>query len=455
MAQRGRKTTLKERIEIGERWETGQTDPELATAMGISVWTMRKWRRKYQRDGRSGLVSRMGRPATGALGQFPLELRDAVSEMREGNPGWGPLTLLTELGEDEYFKHLKLPSRSRVAAYLNEKGFTGKYERHSQLPQPRARTPQRAHEEWEMDAKGVIRLPPLGCVSIINISDLFSRLREVPLGKVDSFPCLNSSHPSTLDYQLVLRRAFMRYGLPERISLDRDSVFSPKGTCRYDNTCASPYPTIVHLWLIALGIEVRFIEKPPPEEHSVIERGHQTVTRQAVTGQVFADGLAFQHHLSDRLDFLNQRFPSRSLGGRAPLQAYPEAQHSGRPYRPEWEQALLDMQRVYTYLAQGRWFRRTSSPGQFSLGAHRYGVGKNLGDQTLEITFDPQSCELKCLSEDGRQEMRLPARGLTKFDLMGELGPLVALPAYQLALPFSPSAWREMTLCTTLTGMTL
>jgi transposase len=442
MAQRGRRTTLKERVEIGERWEAGQTDPEIATATGISVWTVRKWRRKYQQDGRSGLVSRIGRPATGALGQFPLELRDAVCGMRKSNPGWGPLTILTELGEDEYFKHFKLPSRSRVAAFLNEKGFTGKYERHTQLPQPQARTPQRAHEEWEMDAKGVMKVPGLGRVSIINISDLFSRL------KVDSFPCLNSSHPNTLDYQLVLRRAFMYYGLPERISLDRDSVF-------YDNACASPYPTTLHLWLIALGTEVRFIEKPPPEEHSVIERTHQTVTHQAVTSQPFADGLAFQHHLSARLDFLNQHFPSRSLGGRPPLQAYPEAKHSGRPYRPEWEQALLDMPRVYAYLALGRWFRRTSSPGQFSLGAHRYGVGKNLADQTLEITFDPQTCELKCLSEDGRQKIQLDARGLTKSDLMGELGPLVALPAYQLALPFSPSAWREMMLCATLTGTTL
>ncbi len=334
MAQPGRRTTLKERIEMGERWEAGQTDPQIATATGISVWTVRKWRRKYQREGRSGLVSRIGRPATGAPGQFPLELREAVREMRTANPGWGPLTLLTELGADEYFKHFKLPSRSRVAAFLKEKGLAGKYERHSHLPQPQARTPQRAHEEWEMDAKGVMKLAGLGCVSIINISDLFSHLREVPLGKVDSFPCLNRSHPNTLDYQLVLRRAFLRYGLPERISLDRDSVF-------YDNTCTSPYPTILHLWLVALGIEVRFIEQPPPEEHSVIERSHQTVTQQAVTGQVFAEGLAFQHHLSDRLAFLNQRYPSRSLGGQAPLQAHPEAQHSGRPYRPEEKEREL------------------------------------------------------------------------------------------------------------------
>jgi hypothetical protein len=47
------------------------------------------------------------------------------------------------------------------------------------------------------------------------------------------------------------------------------------------------------------------------------------------------------------------------------------------------------------------------------------------------------------------------ARGLTKSDLMDELGPLMALPAYQLALPFSLSAWRETMLCTPLTGTTL
>ena len=442
MAQRGRRTTLEERIEISERWEADQTDPEIAAAMGLSVWTVRKWRREYQREGRLGLASRMGRPPTGALGQFPFEIRDAVREMRENHSGWGPLTIRTELEDDLRFAGMRLPSRSRIAAFLNQEGFTRKYERHSELPQTQAEDPQRAHEEWEVDAQGVIEVSALGSASIINIGDLFSRL------KVDSFPCLDTSHPSTLDYQSVLRRAFMRYGLPERISLDHDSVF-------YDNACASPYPTTLHLWLTALGIEVRFIEKKPPAEHSVIERTHQTVAQQAITGQAFADGPALQKSLSDRLDFLNLRFPSRSLGGQSPLVAYPEARHSGRPYRPEWEEAMLDMQRVYDYLAQGRWFRRTSSQGQFSLGTHRYGVGKNLSDQTLEITFDPQTCELKCLSKDGSQEIHLPAQGLTKADLIGELGPLIALPAYQLALPFSRSTWRQIMLCNDLTGMTL
>jgi transposase-like protein len=442
MVQRGRETTFEERMEIGERWEGGQTDPEIAAAMGRPVPTVRKWRRKYQREGRSGLVSRMGRPATGALGQFPLEMRDAVREMREGCPGWGPLTIRTELEDDRRFDGMRLPSRSRIAAFLKQEDLTRKYERHSELPQPQAAEPERAHEEWEVDAQGVIQVPDLGSVSIININDLFSRL------KVDSLPCLDTSHPNTLDYQGVLRRAFLRYGLPERVSLDHDSVF-------YDNASASPYPTTLHLWLIALGVDVRFIEQKPPAEHSVIERAHQTINQQAVAGQAFADASALQHSLSDRLDFLNLRFPSRSLGGQPPLVACPEAQHSGRPYRLEWEEEMLDIQRAYAYLAKGRWFRRTSSQGQFSLGSHRYNVGKDLGDQTLEITFDSQTHHLKCLSEDGSQEISLALQGLNSAALMGELSPLCVLPAYQLALPFSRSAWREIMMCNDLTGTTL
>jgi hypothetical protein len=36
--------------------------------------------------------------------------------------------------------------------------------------------------------------------------------------------------------------------------------------------------------------------------------------------------------------------------------------------------------------------------------------------------------------------------------LVERLSPLVTLPAYQLALPFSPSTWREMSSANALTG---
>ena len=439
MAQKGQTTTFEERIEIGERWVSGQSDSEIAAGMMRSVWTVRKWRRKYQRVGRSGLVGRIGRPPTGALGQFSPVIRQAIAEMRAANPGWGPVSIRTEIKDDPRYSKERIPSRSRIAAYLHQKDLTRQYERHSELHQPEAVKPERAHEIWEVDAQGVIKVPGLGSVSIINVKDLFSRLN------VDSYPCLNTSHPNRFDYQLILRRAFVNWGLPEQISLDHDSDF-------YDNASASPYPTVLHLWLIALGIEVYFIKKKPPVEHSVIERSHQTVGQQAIAGQSFSDSLDLHKRLSDRLDFLNRRYPSLALGGQAPLGACPEARYTQRPYRLEWEEEMLDMQRVYDYLAKGRWFRLTSIRGQFYLGAYRYNARSLLSKQTLEISFDPQTRELVCLSEDGTQTIRFLCQGLSKADLMGELISLVTLPAYQLELPLSRSTWREIMLCDFLTG---
>jgi hypothetical protein len=38
---------------------------------------------------------------------------------------------------------------------------------------------------------------------------------------------------------------------------------------------------------------------------------------------------------------LNAHIPCRTLGAQAPLQADPQAGHSGRFYQPEWESELL------------------------------------------------------------------------------------------------------------------
>ena len=87
--------------------------------------------------------------------------------------------------------------------------------------------------------------------------------------------------------------------------------------------------------------------------------------------------------------------PSSVLQGRAPLQAYPEASHSGRFYRPEWEADMLDLARVFAYLAQCRWFRRIRANGRLDLGGYDYYLGTTRSNQMLEVRFDAeQGCFL-------------------------------------------------------------
>jgi transposase InsO family protein len=441
MAPRGQQTTLQQRVAILEQATARRTDPEIAASLGLAVATVRKWRRIGQRQGRTGLASTMGRPATGALGTLPVPLREAIRRMRQGHPGWGPATILAELQRDPAWADQPLPSRARVAAFLREAKLTRCYQKQRPLPQPAPSDPALPHDEWQLDAQGVTTVTGIGSVCLINIGDVVSRL------KIESGPIVTRIQPATDDYVLMLRRAFTNYGLPRSISFDHGSVF-------FDNTTASPFPTRLHLWLIALGIDVIFTRKRQPTDHALIERTHQTMTWQALLGQTWSDQAVLWSGLDQRREVLNTILPTRALG-QPPLAAYPTASHSGRSYRPEWEAELLDLRRVGAYLAGGEWFRQTNPHGQWSLGSYWYNLGRQFARREVAITFDQQTWEWICRPPGTEQPFRFAVKGLTKEALMGDLAQVLALPAYQLALPFTREAWRQLELVRCMADTTL
>ncbi len=219
--------------------------------------------------------------------------------------------------------------------------------------------------------------------------------------------------------------------MPEQISLDHDSAF-------YENKSVSPFPSVIHLWLVGLGVQVRFIQQRPPVEHARIERHHQTIAKQAFEGrQTFADVSALQRSLQARMLFLNLEYPTRSLDGQPPFQAFPQARHSGRIYSPDSEEQLLQMQRIYEYLRRGRWFRHICAGGTFSLGGYGYNATRRFAGQTLEITFNDTTRKLVCLPEQETATFQVDIQGLTKAVLMGNSLALPSYGAYQLALPLA------------------
>ena len=158
--------------------------------------------------------------------------------------------------------------------------------------------------------------------------------------------------------------------------------------------------------------------------------------------------------MRDRRDFLNERLPCSTLDGQPPLVAHPEARRPRRLYRPEWEEELLDLSRVYAYLSQGRWFRKGSNVGAVSLGGQVYVLGKRWARKDVHITFDSTDQHVVFYAPDGDLSRRLPIKGITKTELMGELGPLAQLDQFQLALPFTWDDWRALQLCELLSDTT-
>lgn len=431
-------TSLEERIQIIEYGQTGMTTMQIAQRTGWRPSTIRKWRSKARKHGRKGLASKMGRPKRGALSSFPSRVREQLCDWRRSHPGWGPKTLTAELARDPDFVGQRLPSMASIGRFLKEKDLTKGYERHSHLPESTGQKASAPHEIWEMDARGHGKVPDVGIISLINLNDRFTHLRLL------SYPLQAGTqrverYGDTEDYQTVLRLAFTDWGLPQQIQVDRDSVF-------YDNKSKSPYPTRFHLWLIALGVSLTFGRPSRPTDQGQTERSHQIWDAQSLEGQQYASWTQLYLALRERRQFLNEYLPCSALEELSPLQAFPKARHSGRFYRPEWEAQLLDLQRIYAYLAKGRWFRLISKPGTFALGGEIYYVDYRLAQSQIEITFDAADQHLVCCGADGELIKRLPLKGLSSEILMGSLLSQWNLPMFQLHLPFDYQSLRALRL---------
>ncbi len=428
-------TSYPDRLKIEKLTQKGLTDRQIAGQLGLSIPTVRKWRRKLKLGGKAAVLSQMGRPKHGPLSTFPPELVKVLKQWCQQHPGWGAKTLRTELSLCETFREQFLPSRATLARWLKQQGEVRLYEKHSTLPKTSTTGTQACHQEWEMDARGYSRIPNLGLVSLIDINDVYSRV------KICSYPTWVGQkrierYPSTADYQLALRLAFTEWGLPDRLATDHDRVF-------YDETSKSPFPTRFHLWLLALGVDLQFGRMSRPTDQATTERSHQTWYSQVLQGAVFECYQLLWQALEKRKIFLNEHLPCASLNETPPLKAYPQARTPRRSYRPEQETDLLDLSRVHTYLAKGQWFRKVSSLGAISIGRHIYHLGYDWRPAGYaELSFDPDAREFICRIPSGK-EKRLPAPWLTKSELMGELFQFQQIP-FQFALPFSNKDWRAL-----------
>jgi len=139
------------------------------------------------------------------------------------------------------------------------------------------------------------------------------------------------------------------------------------------------------------------------------------MTLQAFLGQRRPDQTPLWAGLDARRAMLNEHIPSCALQGR-----------------------------VFAYLANCRWFRRIRANGRLDLGGYDSYFGTTYRNRMLELHFDAnQGCFLGQPAGSDTAITFAP-QGLTKIELMGELGHLLALPIYQLALPFTHEAWRHV-----------
>jgi hypothetical protein len=284
-----------------------------------------------------------------------------------------------------------------------------------------------------MDDKGAESYPGIGEVSMINIKDVKSGTHVQGFGL--AFPH-KRCHPNMSDYQCALRLAFCEFGLPKCIQADHGSNF-------HESRGQSPFPTPLHLWLVGLGIDLRWARIYRPTDQAHVERTHQTLHDQIQQNFNFTSWENFKNTVDQRRHRLNYHIPCDTTG-KPPLVAYPEAKHSGKYFNVLTEKDCFDQERIKEYLHLKEWFRKVSDIKTISLGGHIYRLPKAKFRKEVKIVFDkPSSClifyDVKELVD------QLPIKGIDFNDLV-EPDFLKTLKELQLELPFN---WRATKIVTT------
>jgi hypothetical protein len=205
--------------------------------------------------------------------------------------------------------------------------------------------------------------------------------------------------------QEAFRQVFARWGMPARLQVDNGLPWGCKGEL----------PAPLALWLVGLGIDVRWSRPAVPQDNGVVERSMRT-------GKAWANPGKCRSHreVQSRLDEMDriQREEYPALAGRTRLAVWPELSHSGRAYSRAWERSNWSLEAALGRLGCFVVRRRVSRQGRVSLYDRPYHVGVSLADQELLVQFSPLRLEWIVSDRRDRQIRAIPASTLTRKNIV-------------------------------------
>jgi transposase InsO family protein len=318
---------VEERIALMRAHESGAfTVSELCLRYGISRETF--YALKRRRD--SG-DERWYEELSRAPGHCPHATSDqtiaAIIAMRERFPRFGPKKIKARLALDQ--PGVVWPAASTIGDILKREGLI--------VPRSGRRRPLAqgdiiagsdvANGEWAIDFKGWFRTTDGARCDPLTVSDTATRyLLEARI-----------TEPNTIGVRGVLERVFNEIGLPDAIRSDNGSPFGSSGAGGLSR---------LSVWLLKLGIDVRFIPPASPQDNGRHERMHRTLkaeTARPPAGSWMQQQVRFNNFRRS----YNEERPHEALGQTTPASHWqpPERRLPGRIEEP-WYDADHQVRRV-------------------------------------------------------------------------------------------------------------
>lgn len=307
MAEMPWRNILDTKKEFIKEWNRGEwTMAELCRRHEVSRPTGYELVRRYESEGEEGLAERSRAPKNHPHA-ISEEVKEAVIELRQRHPTWGPKKLWARLETED-----PKPALSTIGELLNREGLARprrvrrKTEPYTQ-PLAHATGP---NSVWCADFKGWFRCGDGKRCDPLTITDAFSRylLRCRAVEKTDG-PHVRA----------IFEAVFRQYGMPLRIRTDNGPPFA---------SCAPLGLSRLGLWWARLGIEQERIEKGHPEQNGRHERMHRTL--QEEVAQPPERSYSLQQRALSRFETnFNHERPHEALGQKTPASLYLS---SPRPY---------------------------------------------------------------------------------------------------------------------------
>lgn len=283
------------------------TITELAERYGVSRKTTYKWVKRFEEQGRDGLVDRSRRPSTSPT-RTPDETTEAILLLRKRHPLWGAKKLVWIL--ERRHPEIDWPSRSTVCDLLKRNDMiVGKRRRNYPGHPGRPMTPMNEPNEiWCADFKGEFKTNDGIYCYPLTVTDGYSRYL---LG------CKGLASTAHEGAKPVFTRLFREFGLPLLIRSDNGAPFATTALSRLSR---------LSVWWIRLGIYPELIELGHPEQNGRHERMHRTL-KQHTARPPSSSARSQQKRFDDfRQEYNNER-PHEALGMQTPAAFY---RHSDR-----------------------------------------------------------------------------------------------------------------------------
>lgn len=250
---------MEQRVQFIRDWlKKTHSVSDLCALYGISRKSAYKWIDRYMNDGPDWAMDRSHEAAV-VHNKTPVEVEQALMQMRLRHRSWGARKLLHQVGLEQ--PQLILPQESTVCDMLKRNGLITARPRRRSIGHPGrpSSVVSGPNDSWSADFKGQFKTGDGIYCYPLTVTDNYSRYI---LG------CQALAGTLLAPTKAVFTRLFKEYGLPHSIKTDNGVPFSAPTLGRLSQ---------LSVWWLKLGVMPMLTQPGKPQQNGRHERMHKTL----------------------------------------------------------------------------------------------------------------------------------------------------------------------------------